>query len=45
MREVALQLGRPVIDVSKEFRAQPNWPSQLTDTVHPSWSSLLWIVY
>ena len=45
MREVALQLGRPVIDVSKEFRAQPNWSSQLTDTVHPSWSALLWIVY
>lgn len=45
MRDVAVQLGRPVIDVSTEFRKQPNWSSQLTDTVHPSWSALLWIVY
>ena len=45
MRLVAEQLGRPVIDVSKEFRLQPNWQGQVPDAVHPTWSALLWIAY
>ena len=45
MRQVATQLNRPVIDVSREFRLQPNWQSQVPDTVHSNWSALLWIAY
>lgn len=43
MRQVAAQLGRPLIDVSEEFRMRPNWQSQVPDAVHPTWSALLWI--
>jgi lysophospholipase L1-like esterase len=35
VREVAAELGRPVIDVSSWVRAQPGWEQHVPDTYHP----------
>lgn len=35
MREVAAELGRPVIDVSAQVRAMPGWEVRIWDGVHP----------
>lgn len=35
MREVAAELGKPVIDVSAKVRAMPNWRNYFYDGVHP----------
>lgn len=35
MREVAAELGRPVIDVSAKVRAMPGWEGRVWDGVHP----------
>lgn len=35
MREVAAELGRPVIDVSATVRAMPGWEVRVWDGVHP----------
>lgn len=35
MREVAAELGRPVIDVSATVRAMPGWEARVWDGVHP----------
>ena len=35
MREVAAELGRPVIDVSSTVRAMPGWEVRVWDGVHP----------
>lgn len=35
MREVAAELGRPVIDVSAQVRAMPGWEVRVWDGVHP----------
>lgn len=35
MREVAAELGRPVIDVSATVRAMPGWEVRIWDGVHP----------
>jgi len=43
MREVAAELGRPVIDVSAKVRAIPGWEGRIWDGVHPD-PGLYWIV-
>ena len=35
MRDVAAELGRPVIDVSAKVRAMPDWQAHVFDGVHP----------
>lgn len=35
MREVAAELGRPVIDVSAYVRSLPGWEARVPDGVHP----------
>jgi len=35
MREVAAELGRPVIDVSAQVRAIPGWEARIFDGKHP----------
>jgi lysophospholipase L1-like esterase len=35
MREVADEMGRPVIDVSAQVRALPGWETRIFDGVHP----------
>lgn len=43
MREVAAELGRPVIDVSAKVRAMPGWEARAWDGVHPD-PGLYWII-
>lgn len=43
MREVAAELGRPVIDVSAGVRALPGWEVRVWDGVHPD-PGLYWII-